>query len=65
LTRDNGGRFLTSYIDVNLRTHYFFETGATIQRGANQDYNQVFTTFGYRFDNRNRKKEAASVPAQN
>ncbi len=63
-SRDNGSKFLTSYIDVNLRTHYFFEAGLSIQRGASQDYNQLFTTFGYRFDNRGRKQEAASANHQ-
>ncbi|MFB3813539.1 MAG: hypothetical protein ACE14L_05455 [Terriglobales bacterium] len=60
-SQDSGSRFVTSLADVNVGTHYFFEAGLTVQRGAGQRYNQIFTTFGYRFDNRARRKEAMSA----
>jgi len=55
-TTDSGSRFLNTSIDLNLGRHYFVESGCTFQRGAAQNYNQWMATFGYRFDNRMRKK---------
>ncbi len=51
---DTGTRFVGSNVDFSLGTHYFFQAGINMQRGALQDYDQWFTTFGYRFDNRQR-----------
>ncbi len=63
LSRDNGSHFINMRADVNLRAHYFFESGFTIQRGRVQSYNQWYTTFGYRFDNRSHRKEQAANAA--
>jgi hypothetical protein len=52
LTTDNGSHFINFFVDSNLGVHYFVEGGFTLQRGALQNYNQIYTTFGYRFDNR-------------
>ncbi|HZM10775.1 MAG TPA: hypothetical protein VFC15_11245 [Candidatus Limnocylindrales bacterium] len=60
VSKDNGSRFLNAYGEFVLGRHYFIDTGFTITRGALQNYNQVYTTFGYRFDNR-WKREAASA----
>jgi hypothetical protein len=60
VSKDNGSRFLNAYGEFVLGRHYFIDTGFTITRSAWQNYNQVFTTFGYRFDNR-WKREAASA----
>ena len=60
VSKDNGSRFLNAYGEFVLGRHYLIDTGFTITRGALQNYNQVYTTFGYRFDNR-WKREAASA----
>jgi hypothetical protein len=52
LTTDSGSHFINLFVDSNLGAHYFIEGGFTLQRGALQNYNQIYTTFGYRFDNR-------------
>jgi len=54
LTTDNGSHFINFFVDSNLGAHYFIEGGFTLQQGALQNYNQIYTTFGYRFDNRRR-----------
>ncbi len=56
-TKDNGSRFLNTHVDLNIGSRYFLEGGLTLQRGGWQDYNQWYTSFGYRFDNRRRKQE--------
>ena len=60
VSKDNGSRFLNASGEFFLGRHYFIDTGFTITRGALQNYNQMYTTFGYRFDNR-WKREAASA----
>lgn len=57
LTTDNGSAFVNSLLDVNLGSNYFMEGGFTFQRGTSQEYEQWFTTIGYRFDNRGRKRQ--------
>lgn len=64
VTKDTGSRFLNAHIDTDLGPHYFIEGGFTIQHGALQNYRQWYTTFGYRFDNRQRKKAEAARAAQ-
>ncbi len=60
VSKDNGSRFLNASGEFILGRHYFIDTGFTITRGALQNYNQVYTTFGYRFDNR-WKREAPNA----
>lgn len=59
-SRDNGSHFLNAHADVNLGPHYFFEGGFTVAHGALQNYTQWYTMLGYRFDNRERRKETAN-----
>lgn len=61
LTRDTGSHFFNARADINLRAHFFLETGFTLQRGGAFNYNQWYTTCGYRFDNRSHRKEAADA----
>lgn len=57
LSIDNGSLFMNSMVDLSLGPSYFMEAGFNMQRGQLQDYDQWYTTFGYRFDNR-RKRNA-------
>ena len=59
-SHDTGSRFVNASGEFNLGQRYFFDVGCTVNRGGTQDYNQVYTTFGYRFDNR-RRREVPSV----
>ena len=56
LTRDNGTNFQNSMLELNLGSKYFLDNGFTVQRGSVQSYRQFYLTFGYRFDNRDRRK---------
>ena len=56
LTRDNGTNFLNSMLELNLGSKYFLDNGFTFQHGSVQSYRQFYLTFGYRFDNRDRRK---------
>jgi hypothetical protein len=58
ITQDNGTKFVGSNIDFSLGGHYFIQSGFNLERGSSQNYRQLFTTFGYRFDNRTKHKEA-------
>ena len=60
VSKDSGSRFVNTQLEFFLGRHYFFDGGFTISRGGFQNYNQVFTTFGYRFDNRG-KREATNA----
>lgn len=46
-------RFITSQVDMDVGARYFLSGGITVQRGGFMNYDQWFTTLGYRFDNRN------------
>jgi hypothetical protein len=50
----NRSRFLTTNLEAPLGAHFFLQGGWTISRGLSQDYDQWFSTLGYRFDNRKR-----------
>jgi hypothetical protein len=56
LTADRGSRFVNTLGDFNIGGNYFMELGFTAQRGGTYDYNQWFSTIGYRFDNRGKRK---------
>lgn len=58
LTRDSGSRFVTGSLDYSFGPHYFVQSGVTLQRGTLQRYNQYYSTFGYRFDNRSRTRRS-------
>ena len=48
-TRQSNSRFVTTTLDWFLGPHYFVGAGFTWNRGAMQDYNQLFLNTGYRF----------------
>ncbi len=54
VTKDSGSSFINCFVDTTFGIRYFLEGGFTMQRGALQNYNQIYTTIGYRFDNRHR-----------
>ena len=60
VSKDSGSRFVNAQVEFAVGRHYFLDGGLTVSRGAWQNYNQVFTTVGYRFDNR-WKREASSA----
>ena len=60
LTKDSGSNFLNSHLDLNLGSRYFVEGGITLQRGGWMNYNQWYTSIGYRFDNRWQRREAVN-----
>jgi hypothetical protein len=62
VSKDSGSRFVNTQVEFAFRRHYFFDGGFTISRGAYQNYNQVFTTIGYRFDNRWKREANNAVP---
>ncbi len=53
---NESSKFVTSTLNADLGARFFLNGGATIQRGALQNYDQYFVGLGYRFDNRNRRK---------
>ncbi len=53
---NESSKFVTSTLNVDLGARFFLNGGATIQRGALQNYDQYFVGLGYRFDNRSRRK---------
>jgi hypothetical protein len=57
-TNDNSW-FGNAYVDTNIGSMFFLETGFTTQRGGSDDYNQWTMAFGYRFDNRAAKRRLA------
>jgi hypothetical protein len=59
-SKDGGSRFANAQVEFFVGRHYFFDGGFSVSRGGLQNYNQVYTTFGYRFDNR-WKREAANA----
>ena len=59
-SKDSGSRFVNAQVEFFVGRHYFFDGGFSVSRGGLQNYNQLYTTFGYRFDNR-WKREAANA----
>ena len=52
LTSNTRSQFAMTNVDVNLGRHYFLQGAFTVEHGQVQNYQQWFTTFGYRFDNK-------------
>ncbi|HEX8925638.1 MAG TPA: hypothetical protein VF786_07580, partial [Terriglobales bacterium] len=50
---NTGSNFINFSVDTNLGTRYFMEGGVNVQRGG-LSYTQIYTTLGYRFDNRHK-----------
>jgi hypothetical protein len=51
-TSQRSARFVNGSADYNLGSHYTLGAGVTLYRGKEQNYNQYFVSFGYRFDTR-------------
>ena len=56
-SKNTSARFITGNFEANMGSNYFVQSGLTCNRGGLQNYNQWTFTFGYRFDNRHRRKE--------
>lgn len=52
LSAATSSRFITGQVETSLGRNYFLQTGGTINRGNQMNYDQWLFTFGYRFDNR-------------
>ena len=52
LSSNTKSKFVTSNLEFNFGSHYFFQGGFTASRGVSQDYDQWLFTLGYRFDTR-------------
>jgi hypothetical protein len=50
LATSDRSKFVNANIEAPLGPHYFVQGGWTVNRGGTLDYDQWFTTFGYRFD---------------
>jgi len=55
LTTNNRSRFLTGTVETTLGPHYYLQGNFTTNRG-DLNYDQVMFSFGYRFDNRRKRK---------
>lgn len=49
-TVNNRGLFFDTSFDTNLGRHTFLQSGYTIERGAQLNYDQWYVSLGYRFD---------------
>jgi hypothetical protein len=49
-TVNNQAMFFDTSFDTNLGTHSYIQTGYTIERGAQLNYDQWYMSLGYRFD---------------
>jgi AMIN domain-containing protein len=50
LAASDRSKFVNANIEAPLGPHYFIQGGWTVNRGGTLNYDQWFTTFGYRFD---------------
>lgn len=55
-TVNNSSKFVDSSLDMNVTNHLFFQSGYTVVRGAQMNYNQWYTSLGYRFDSKPTEK---------
>ena len=51
-TANTQGLFFDTSFDTNFGSHSFLQTGYTIERGAQLNYDQWYVSLGYRFDTR-------------
>lgn len=56
LAGNQSAKFLTGNIDTSIGAFLFLQGGFTAYRGQLQNYNQLDVTFGYRFDNKWKRK---------
>jgi hypothetical protein len=57
LSSNSNSKFVTSNVEMNLGSHYFFQGGFTVSRGLTQSYDQWLFSLGYRFDSRRAKEQ--------
>jgi len=55
-TVNNSSKFVDTSLDMNLTNHTFFQSGYTVVRGAQLDYDQWYMSLGYRFDSKPAEK---------
>lgn len=51
-TVNNSSNFFDTSLDMNLFGKSFFQSGYTIVRGSQMNYNQWYLSLGYRFDSK-------------
>ena len=56
-SKNTSARFITGNFEANMGSNYFVQSGFTRNRGGLQNYDQWTFTFGYRFDNRHKRRE--------
>ncbi len=56
-SKNTSAHFLTGNFEANMGSNYFVQSGLTRNRGGLQNYDQWTFTFGYRFDNRHKRRE--------
>jgi len=61
-TANNRSFFLDTSFDTNLSTHSYIQSGYTIERGAQLNYDQWYISLGYRFDLRGPNAFTRGVP---
>jgi hypothetical protein len=61
-TANNRSFFFDTSFDTNLSTHSYIQSGYTIERGAQLNYDQWYVSLGYRFDLRGPKAFTHGLP---
>ena len=56
LAGNQSAKFFTGNVDSSIGALLFLQGGFTAYRGQLQNYNQLYVTFGYRFDNKWKRK---------
>jgi hypothetical protein len=56
ISKSASARFVTGNLETNVGSNYFVQGGYTRSWGGLQNYSQWMFTFGYRFDNRDRRR---------
>ena len=56
LAGNQSAKFFTGNIDTSIGALLFLQGGFTAYRGQLQNYNQLYVSFGYRFDNKWKRK---------
>ena len=61
LAAPSNSYFINSLFDVDLGAKMFIQSAFTTQRGGSTNYNQWTNVLGYRFDNRSKMRNGATV----
>jgi hypothetical protein len=54
--------FIDSSFDTNLSTHTYIQSGYTVERGNQLNYDQWYVSLGYRFDVRGPNAFSHGIP---